>query len=462
MVVWNEENVVHLLTRAGFGANASDIKKFTKYGQATAVEKLVTVTPNFAKGPGRSDDDADDLQKLKVWWVKKMVKASSRRLQEKMALFWHDHFATSVAVTQNNLRMALQTQTFRGYGLGSVHTLVYRVTKDAAMLDFLDGDRNTAGKPNENYARELMELFTLGVSDLNGVDNYTQTDVTQMARCLTGFVIENDLGVFKTSRFDGGTKTLFSGKSYQATGNIGVEDGTGNLLPPARNVVDILFTHRDSDAKLTMPRFLAKKLWEYFAYPAPAKALLDELTVPFISNPTPFVIADLLRQIFLHDEFYSAAARTSSIRNPCEYAFAAIRALVAKTNATTLPDLLENMGMALFEPPTVNGWDNGLAWVSSGQFLARVNFAQTLAAGRDSTLRLIPTKVMSAAATSAAVVVDGLLGRLGIASRVPAGSRQALIDYFGGATNFADPTVIEKKVRGAIYLMLTLPESHIH
>ncbi|HJQ82919.1 MAG TPA: DUF1800 domain-containing protein [Candidatus Binatia bacterium] len=460
MVVWNDENAAHLLARAGFGGSASDVRKFAHYGQANAVEALLKAKPTSSVGPGKGDNDAEDLADLRAWWVKRMVKATSRRLPEKMTLFWHDHFATSVSVVKNNRWMALQNRTLRVHGLGPMKTLVYEVTRDPAMLDFLDGNRNRKGKPNENYGREVMELFVLGVSDLNGVENYTQTDVVELARCLTGFVTQDDAGVFDPTRFDTGTKTLFAGKSYQASGALGVEDGAGNLLPPAQNVIDILFTHRDSDGALTMPRFIAKKLWEHLAYPAPAKTLLDELTADFIANG--FVVADLLRAMFLRDEFYSQAAKTSSVKNPCEYAFHAIRALRAKTNASTLPEELDNMGMALFDPPNVNGWRNGLAWLSSGQFLARVEFAQTLAAGRDSALRLTPTRLFDRDATDAAAVVDDLLAALGVAARVPPGVRQALVDYFEGATDFRDTTVVEKKVRGAIALMLSLPEFQVH
>src|SRR5207253_9956434 len=115
---------------------------------------------------------------------------------------------------------------------------------------------------------------------------------------------------------DGGTKTVFAGKSFQASGNLGVEDAAGNLLPPGQNVIDILFTHRDSDGALTVPRFIAGKLWEYLAYPSPSKALLDELTVAFIANG--FVVSDLLRAMLLRAEVYSPAAKTSSGKNPCE------------------------------------------------------------------------------------------------------------------------------------------------
>jgi hypothetical protein len=241
---------------------------------------------------------------------------------------------------------------------------------------------------------------------------------------------------------------------------VGVVDASGALLPPAQNIIDVLFAHTDSDGELAMPRFLARKFWEYFAYPSPSKARVDEIAGPFIAGG--FVIADLLRAMFLHDDFYSAEAKSSSVKNPCEFAFSALRATRASTNGKPLPDHLANMGMALFDPPTVNGWDNGLAWLSSGQFLGRFEFAQALAAARSGDLKLSPTRLFDRSAVSADEVVDELLVALGIAAQVPADARQALIDYFAGATNFFDSQVIEQKVRGAIALMLDLPEFQVH
>lgn len=458
MVVWDAENAAHLVSRAGFGGDARDVEKYVRYGQVTAVEKLVTVKGTGAKGPGKSGNAAqnpDDLRALKTWWAKRMVKATSRRLQEKMCLFWHDHFACSASMVKNNLWMAKQNALFRRYGLGDFKTLIVEITRDPAMLEFLDGRRNRKGKPNENYGRELMELFVLGVNDLNGLPSYTQTDVEEIARALTGFVIVGDQGVFQSNRFDTGSKTVLG-----VTGNLGVVDANGAVLPPATNVIDVLFAATDSDGALTMPRFLAKKLWEYFAYPNPPKALVDELTGPFIAGG--FVVRDLLRSIFLHDEFYSDEAKTQTVKNPCEFAFSAIRATRASTNAKSLPAALADMGMDLFEPPTVNGWNNGLAWLSSGQFLARFEFAQALAAGRSGELKLNPMRLVDRSATDAGAVVDQLLAVLGIAAHVPADVRHALVDYFAGATNFYDPTVVETKVRGAIALMLDLPEFQLH
>ncbi len=230
-------------------------------------------------------------------------------------------------------------------------------------------------------------------------------------------------------------------------------------------MVDILFSHRDSDGELTVPRFLGKKLWEYFAYPNPSKALIDEIVAPFIAGG--FVIADLLRAIFLHDEFYSDQAKSSSVKNPVEFALSTMRACKVSTNYSQIPLQLEQMGMELFNPPSVAGWSNGLAWLSTGQMLNRFDFAQIFAAGRDTkVIKLNPKLLYDSKATSADQVVDDLLAVFGtLAARIPADARQALIDYVNTPTpplSFADPAVIEKKVRGVIGLILQLPEFHIH
>src|SRR5262249_32705559 len=158
-----------LLSRAGFGADPKEVARYARLPQDVAVARLVNVHGSPARGPGRTGtnaNDADDREALKAWWAKRMAKAKSRRLQEKMCLFWHDHFASSVSVVKNNYWMAKQNATFRTFGLGSFHTLLFEVTRDPAMLEFLDLKLSTKTKPNENYGREVMELFVLGVKDL--------------------------------------------------------------------------------------------------------------------------------------------------------------------------------------------------------------------------------------------------------------------------------------------------------
>lgn len=465
MVVWDEENVVHLLGRAGFGAKPSDIKKFLKRGQALTVEMLVGQKASKAKGPGKATNDKAELRKLTGWWVKRMEKQNARRLQEKMVLFWHDHFSTQFSVVKNVRQMAYQNRTFRQFGLGDMRTLIWEVTRDAAMLEFLDGDKNRKNNLNENYGRELLELFVLGVFSFDGSEeNYTQDDVIAATKATTGFRVDRnkDTGYFDPGRFDDDDKTIFSGKPFAVTANLGIEDGSGNLLPPATNLIDVLFTHADSSGNLTMPRYIGKKLWEYFAYPNPTAARVDEITVNFRAGGS-YVVADLLRDIFMHDDFYSAEAKSSTVKNPCEYLISAMRGLEAKSKHTQTANALENMGMELFEPPSVNGWNNGLPWLSSGQTLARFEVGQAVAAGRDKNLVLLkPSKIIPKNATTEEEVVDEILSRLGIAGRTPAGTKQALIDYFEGQTNFDDDTVVETKVRGAIALALQLPEANIH
>ncbi len=464
MVVWDEENVVHLLSRAGFGAKPSDVSKFLKRGQALTVEILAGQKPSKAKGPGKPTNDRAELRKLSSWWCKRMEKQNARRLQEKMVLFWHDHFATQFSVVKNVRQMAYQNRTFRQFGMGDMRTLVHEVTRDAAMLDFLDGKTNKANSLNENYGREVLELFVLGVFSFDGSEeNYTQDDVIAVARSMTGFQIDDkDVGFFNPGRWDDDPKTVFAGKPFEATGIFGVEDGSGSLLPPATNIIDVIFSHEDSSGNLTMPRYIGKKLWEYLAYPNPSAALIDSITTDFRAGGA-FVISDLLRAIFLSDEFYSTEAKSSSVKNPCEFLFGAMRGLEAKSKHDLTPNALEDMGMELFEPPSVNGWNNGLPWLSTGQTLARYEVGQAIAAGRDKNLILLkPSKIIPKDATTEEEVVDEILSRLGVAGKTPAGTRQALIDYFEGQNDFDDDDVVETKVRGAIALALQLPESNIH
>ena len=460
MPEWNEENAAHLLSRAGFGGTPPEVRRYAQRGQVWSVASLMAPKPSRAKGPGPSENDRAAAEKLAAWWAKRMTRQTGRRLHEKMALFWHDHFATQYSVVKNVKRMSLQNRIFREHGLGSFHNLCHQVTRDPAMLVFLDGKDNRDGNLNENYGRELMELFVLGVNDRNGAENYTQDDVIEISRALTGYRIDNDAGIMKAGRFDDGIKTLFAGTSFEATGNLGLENPDGSLFPPATNVLDILFTHRDSDGELTMPRFLGFKLWEFLAYPNPDKALIDEITGDFIAGG--FIISDLVRSILMHEEFYSDAAKSSSVRSPIEFAAGAIRALNVRGNLNELPGQLHEMGMTLFDPPSVNGWNNGTPWLSSSLFLARLDFAQALAAGRAKTLKLVPKRLLPKNATSADQVVDEILGRLQIANAMPADSRQALIDYFEGATDFEDEEVLERKVRGAVALILQLPEFQVH
>ena len=455
-----EENAVHMLRRAGFGPKGGDWKKFAKNDRDWAAGKLIDIRPIRGKGP-------NSIGKYRKWWLRKMM-SNRHRLREKMTLFWHDHFGVNVDALDNDRWMFTHIRTLRTFGFGRFRDLLLEVTRDNAMLAFLDGRLNRyPGAINENYGREIMELYTLGVKDLNLQPNYTQDDVVELSRALSGFFSTPDTGLFFSSRWDPGVKTLFAGTGHQASGNLGVLDNLQEPLPENRNVMDVLLTHRDSDGRPTAARFITKKLWEWFAYPDPPNALIDELADVFMGTTGDYVISDLVRAILTHDEFYSTQAKDALVKNPADFTLQALRAFRVRSKLDRLVDSKESergeltdMGMNLLAPPSVNGWRHGEAWVGTGPWLARVNFAQELAAGRDPKLyRFRPERFVPKGASSGDEVVDAFLAQLHL--QVDPEIRQALIDYLGNP-NFSDPQVIDTKVRGLVVLLLTLPGYHVH
>ncbi len=456
------EDAAHLLRRAGFGPIKEEAKAFEGRRRSSAVGKLIPKKSKGSRGPANKKNRREDLEKLQIWWLRRMSNRKSR-LVEKTVLFWHDHFPSSFDVIRDLPELSYQNATFREFGLGSFWELVYQVTRDPAMLDYLDGRRNRAEAPNENYARELMELFTLGPLDVNGVENYTQQDVVELARALTGFRVESKgakrLVQVQGWAFDAGDKTLFEGMPFEMRGNLGVEGEDGIPFPPDRNVIDALFAHRDSDGRPTLARFIARKLWEWFAYPEPDLGLVDELADVFVGSG--YTIGDLLFAILTHDEFYSARARESTTKNPVDFVLQTMLALDVKSNLKELPRQLRIMGMELFNPPGVNGWNHGEAWVSTSRYLERLRFAQRVAAGRKGKdgYRFRPEKRVDRRAASGAEIVDSLLARLSVA--LPPASRQVLIDYVGSPDR-QDESWLEVKLRGLFVLLLSLPEFQVH
>ena len=461
------EDVFHLLRRAAFGPTQKDLAKLEGKSRASVVDQLLPSKGRKKSPPRRKEDSRDDLRVMQKWWLKQM-RSKKWRAAEKLTLFWHDHCPSSYDVVRDLRALGAQNATFRTHCLGNFRDMVFDITRDAAMLDYLDGFRNQKDSPNENYGREVMELFVLGVKDLAGNDTYTQDDVVQMARCCTGFVPETKQKKNRTvftgkiliepSRFDDGTKTLFPGTGHEASGNIGIENADGLPFPSGVNAIDILFTHRDTDGRPTAARFIAKKLWEWYAYPDPPLALIDELADVFIA--ANYQVRPLVYAILTHDEFFSDLARAATAKTPVDFALQGIEALEAKTKLDEVPDFVRFMGMDLFNPPSVNGWNHS-AWLSTSRFLERFEFAQELAAGRDKKIfKFIPKKLLDASVVSTGPMVDGLLARMGVT--VPDATRQALIDYLDGGDALSDEEWLETKFRGVFVLLLTLPEFQIH
>jgi uncharacterized protein (DUF1800 family) len=335
---------------------------------------------------------------------------------------------------------------------------VYRVTRDKAMLEYLDGRRNRKGEVNENYARELMELFTLGPLDEAGNDNYQLSDVIALARSLTGFYFDHStkpVARMHANFFDDGTKLLFSGRSFAMSGVLGVENADGTQFPAETNVLDALFAHRDTLGRPTLARFLTRKLWAWFATPTADGALVDDLSAGFVASG--YQIGALLRALLTHDAFYAEEARRSTPKNPVEFALQALLALGAKSKGPQLAELLSRMGMDLLDPPGVEGWPHGPAWLASSRYLARMELAQALASGRGKNGFSWKPKPPIGATPEA--LVDDALARLGL--EVSLATRQVAIDYVSRGEP-GSPAWLETQYRGLFVLLLSLPEAQVH
>lgn len=441
MITWDYAAAAHLLRRAGFGAQRKEIERAVKRGQARTVASLLKFKPTGAAPP-----KPDDLGKAQRWWLLRMLKGPSQ-LQEKLVLFWHDHFATSISKVDDARLMIAQNLLLRRMAGGKFRDLLVAVSKDPAMVVWLDGIYNTKDHPNENYGREVMELFALGLVDDAGQPNYTQTDVVEAARAFTGYSISDGAFRFYPEDHDDGVKTVLG-----LTGNLTGDDVSVHLanLPQCG-------------------RYVARKLWTFFAYPNPETVVVDALAQAYAENDSD--IAAVVRAMFLRDEFYSARARAEHVTSPAEYVIGTLRVLGARTNGDRLPGWVAAMGQDLFNPPNVAGWPGGLTWMTSVRQLERFDFAWRVASARSEEPELsTPTKPLLAglgkAATPAETVdhVLEVLGPVGAAAE----ARAALADYLvrdddGNPAPFdlRDEETLEKKVRGLTGLALMLPEAHL-
>ncbi len=451
-VTWNAENAAHLLRRSGFEATPKQIQSAVKRGLEKSVASILKIKKTNDKLP----KDTQDLDQLQAWWLELMMKSKSP-LGERLTLFWHNHFATGFAKVGNIAYMHAQNQVFRKLGAGSFRDLVVAVARDPAMIIWLDNNTNVKGKPNQNFARELMELFTTGVLDKNGAPNYTEVDVDEGAKAFTGWTIANGAFFFDANKHDFGNKS-FRGSSGPLDGmdvieNLVVDPATARRIPA--------------------------QLFGAFAYPIPlTHPLLDELSTIYLDNDT--AILPVLQRIFLSDEFYSAEAKDAGISEPAVFLACAFRALKAKlqktkkndekkivSNTGALGDQLEALGQSLFDPPSVFGWDYGLDWVSAAGMLSRAKVADWIAEARskDHVLQYKPDKILGPGSKKldATQAAERILVGLGIVSPAPT-SVTALAAYMAAQDNGTPgpfevtSDTIDKKVRGAIALVLSSTE----
>ncbi|HWI74920.1 MAG TPA: DUF1800 domain-containing protein [Baekduia sp.] len=342
MAGWNEAHVRRALWRAGFGATAHEAHKWAHRGRGDTLRWLLS--PNGRKAPlapGPKPMKLDPVNEYghdMLWWMDRMVR-TTRPLEEKMVLFWHDHFATRDVDTPLLLR---QNALFRRRALGSFPALLSDVMEDPAMGTFLDLIGSYKDEPNENFARELMELFTLGEG--NG---YTETDVREAARALTGYVKGREVGgVLVSTRFepenhDAGTKTIFGHR-----GRWGPHD-----------VLRLVVQNHHH------PEFLVRKLWSYFVdEPLDART---RVRLQNVYTRSGHHLKPVVAEILDHPKLYANLSNPTMVKAPVVAIAGMLRASRLGVKVDDWVWVTSGMGQRLFGPPSVAGWEWGPAWMSS-------------------------------------------------------------------------------------------------
>ncbi len=387
---FSRDDVAHLLRRAGFGGTTAQIAALmAQVDWAHVVDTVLDTSANPPDTTPAAVDVRGEGQYYDAWvtavsyWMDRMA-TSPTPIVEKMALFWHGHFVSAEDKVLTRL-LFRQIKTYRAYGLGDLHDLAQRMAIEPAMLQYLDNASNVKGEPNENFARELMELFLLG--------NFTfaESDVIAMAQAWTGYgLADNDEDYrYFSQDHDNTNKTLFG----LAPRNW---DGPAALTEMIRG-----------SKQNTCAHFIAGKLWSFFAYPGPAAALVDDLAAVFIASNMN--ITALLRAIFMHPEFRLATTRTALVRTPVEWMVATMRSLGMDAAAVHPHWWLENLGQRLYDPPNVAGWKQNAYWISTTTIWSRGDWAAYMGwKARDAGFLLDVGRLSPAAAAQSAFDLFGI------------------------------------------------------
>ncbi len=452
MAQLSSADAAHLLRRTGFGGSTAEVAALTGRDRATAVDAILTLSgaPAVVAPPELTTSDShwDQLVAIWHWWFERM-RTTPAPLQERMVLFWHNHFATGNDKLDDPLIMFEQNQIFRSQGFGSFRTLTHSVVEHAAMILYLDNDPNEKRSPNENLARELMELFVLGVDQL-----YTQADVADSARAWTGHGVvrwDDHRYQFHPDKHDTGSKTIF-----------GV---TRNWDGP--ELIDHMLAD-DAVRKRRAARFISSKLWSWFAYPNPEAAVAQALENAFFDSDLD--ITALLRTMLNRDEFYSARATQGLVFTPVEYLVASLRRTglsVGQGPGQVRPDwYMGDMGQQLLYPPNVSGWRQNNYWISSAAFWAKADWAQHLGwtlthetAGVDdfTFLAAVDDDVPVASRPSPAATASLVFDAFGI-DRPSAGTRASLEAFVTQIRRNGPPWDSWSERVGLIVLALLSPE----
>jgi uncharacterized protein (DUF1800 family) len=438
---FNERWLCHLLRRAAFGVTNDRLNQFKGKSPREVIDWLTSYDPM----KDRFDDLAMELEgfanldrpdTVASYWFYRMLN-SPQPLQERIALFWHNRFATSAAKVGSGRLMNVQIRTFRRTGLGSFRELVISMGRDPAMLIWLDGQANARGKPNENYAREVMELFTLGIG------NYTEHDVKQLARAFTGWRVEGEASAFDPKLFDDGEKEILGKR--------------GNF--DSESAIDLLL------AQPAAPKYLARNLLKEFVHPEPTLEQVKHYAQRLIDHK--WEIKPVLSEMLASRMFFSHWAYRSRIKCPVELVVGAAWAVGGKVSADFLREQSTRLGQTLLAPPNVKGWPGEETWINSNTMMLRFNFALAIATQRNSNELVRRSELETWLKNKQIKNADDVLtyySRLLLDGQLPTDAQAKFLDYLNrDARNRPAPfkltaDTINTKVRGLLHLMMTMPE----
>ncbi|QEL18196.1 DUF1800 domain-containing protein [Limnoglobus roseus] len=446
---WDAKKVGHLYRRAGFGASSAELDAGVKDGPEVTLDRMLNGGPADADFEQSSEFMASERSlpagtpavQLAAWWLYRMLR-TPHPLREKLSLFWHNHFATSIVKVQNARYMLGQYRLVHRHALGNFRNLLQEMTLDPAMLIWLDAKESKRGKPNENYARELMELFTLGIG------NYTEKDIREAAKAFTGYGIKQGKATFVEKEHDAGPKTVL-GK-------------TGDFA--AKDVVDICL------AQKACPRFLVTKLYHFLFSDAetPKAEFLQPLVRQYAESDfdTGKLVATMLRS----DHFFSASVYRAKVKSPVEFAVGIVRVLEGNVGPLSLANSLEALGQVLFAPPSVKGWDGGPAWLNGQTLLFRQNLALALTSTEDARFgrRCDPAAVLSRYDRRTDEAAIAFFLRVFLQDDVSAEAREQLAGYANKSKATKYPPfwsaddVTKHRLRTLAHLTLTLPEFQLN
>jgi uncharacterized protein (DUF1800 family) len=446
---WDAAKVGHLYRRAAFGASPADLAAGVADGHAKTLDRVLSGAPESADFARTTEYMASDrsmpagtpLPRLAAWWLDRMLK-TAHPLREKLTLFWHNHFATSNAKVQNARFMLGQYRLMHRHALGSFADMLTEMTVDPAMMVWLDTTESTKGKPNENYARELMELFSLGIG------NYTEADIREAAKAFTGYEVKDGKGTLNARQHDASEKKVLGRK--------GKFDGT-----------DVVKVCLDQPA---CPRFVVRKLYRFLVSETdtPAPDLIDPLAEQY--RASGFDTGKLVSTILRSNLFFSPAAYRSKIKEPVEFATGIVRGLEGTVGTLPLAEALDGLGQTLFAPPSVKGWDGGPAWLNAQTLLFRNNLALALTSTTDGRFgrRCDPAAALERhGARTDEEVVAFLLGTFLQGGFQPE-AREKLLAYLKQAKRTKHPIywtpddVQNHRLRAVTHLVLTLPEFQLN